>query len=272
MFPHHIQKQLVDAPVLTQFRMKSGGQEPALPNQRWRSLARSQDLHPGTHLLQPRSPDVHRLQRAAWQRGLLRADRRVILATIRVSFYNGIEKTEAQLRRLYLASKQDAPCTGTKYRFVLAEVMKGVIEAGPLEVLQKSSRLTTRDDQAIQAFQVVRLPDETRYSAELRQPLGMDGKCTLQRQDTNGGSMHTSIIGELSNQICGPVQHSPGTRPGLRFLPGNCLLPAARLHQVLLLDGRCRKTLHRSRDGLTGFRNNLRIGEMGCREHDCLGS
>ncbi len=163
--------------------MKCSRQQPPLPDQCRRPIARSQRLYRRSRPHNPWRSDEHHLQRPTRQRRLRRQYRRLILPPIRVPLHRNIHHPKRSLRRVrHLFRQQNAPRARPKYRLRVHEPIQRIIEPCPLQMLQKRSRLPTRQHQPIQPLKLFRLPYQTRTRAQLSQSLCMDIERALQRK------------------------------------------------------------------------------------------
>jgi len=107
-------------------------------------------------------------------------DRAVDLPSVRIAADADVEGAESMLARiLYLGGEQNRPGAGAE-RGLEADELLELLEPFVSEQLQEGSRLTSRDDQAIDLVQLLGLLDEHNFRAQLFEPAAVGVEIALQ--------------------------------------------------------------------------------------------
>jgi len=184
----------VDAGVVGEFGMESGGHHSSLPN-RYRIFAfGGEDFHAGADALNLWRTDEDHFERRASQLSLNEfalTDGAVELASVGVATDADVDRAEAGLFGIFdFRRQQDCARAGTKGWFHSDELFE-FFEAFFSQQLQKCARFTSGDHEALDFVELFGFLYEHNLSPQLFEPAAVGIEISLQREDTN---LHDELI------------------------------------------------------------------------------
>ncbi len=195
----------MDAGIFGEFRMEGRSHSSSLPDGDGVGAFGGEDLHAFSHM-----GNFGRADEDHFQWGLVEfafeiadklalADGAVDLASIGVAADADIEGAKPVLCGIFnFFGEKDSPGAGAESRLEANELFK-LFEAGFAKKLQKSARFATRDHEAVNVVELLRLFDEHNFRTELFEPATVGVKITLQGQDSDDHwteGVSTAEIGE----------------------------------------------------------------------------
>jgi hypothetical protein len=187
---HHVDEELMNAPVPREFRVERGRQQFALPHQDREPVPFRQDLNPRANTGNTRRADINHLQRSTSQPGFPGLDGAIDLPPIGIPFHADIHHSQTLLSGLGdIAGKEDTPGTSTKRRLLLNETLQRFKQPVALKKLEEGRRLPTRKNQSVQTFQLRRSAHLNGICPSLDKSLGMGSKISLDGKHPNARTL-----------------------------------------------------------------------------------
>jgi hypothetical protein len=201
-----VEEELVNAEVVTKFRMEGGGEEMALTDQDGEVVAGGEGLDLGPGAGDARGADEDHLEGGAGEFGGGGEDGGVDLAAVGVAFNGDVEGGEGDLRGiLYVVREQDCARAGAEGGEGADQGSEGFEEAVALQEFEHGGGLAAGDDEAVYAGgsfggeELVRCADEAGGHIEGSEGFGVGFVGSLEGQDANGRKAGCcAIIGHVS--------------------------------------------------------------------------
>jgi hypothetical protein len=186
---HQVEKDLVDARVVGELGMESGGHGPSLPNGHGSFIAAfsGEDFNALSHVLDFWGADEDHFQRriARFQDQPTLADGAVDLASVGVAADADVKGAEAFLLGIFdFRSKENGAGTGAERRLGVHELLQ-LLESGLAQEFQECARFAARDDETVDGVKLFGLFDEHNFGAEFFETAAVSIEITLQRQDAD---------------------------------------------------------------------------------------
>src|SRR6202165_2772004 len=160
--------------------MERRGQRLALPHQHWHFVAafRRNHFHGPAYAFNLRSADKYHFDGIAKKSAF--ADGAVYLASVSVAAYCDVERAQSRLLRiLYFCGKEDASRARAKGWLREHEILQ-LRESVFAQQFEKCPRLATRDYQAVDLIQLVRLLHQHNFGAEFLETAAVRVEVSLQ--------------------------------------------------------------------------------------------
>ncbi len=166
--------------------MKGGRQDVALLDAHRLAVALAEHRHPGAHPADGRGADEDHLHRPLFQDGAAAADGAGKLAPVGVALDADVDQPQARLAGTGdFLRQQDGPGAGAEQRLALGrQPPQSFEEAVFLEELQGRGALAARQNQPVDALQVLSPADVAPFDAQPVQHPGVRFIITLQSQDS----------------------------------------------------------------------------------------
>ena len=176
----------MDAAILRQLRMEGSREHPARADQDGVVVPAGKHLNASSNAADPRRTDENHLHGTARQGGSGVENHGAVLPSVRITLDIDIQRTEAGLRRVGHALRQeDAARTRTKDRFRVNKFVEDRVEAGAFEMLEERGGLPARENQPAKGSEFFRLSNELGRGTEFLKSLRVHVECALEGEDAN---------------------------------------------------------------------------------------
>src|ERR1700675_961349 len=174
---NHLQKILVNARVVAQFRMERRRQRLAFAQQHRIFTFRRDHFHALAYAFNLRSADEYHLDGLGKKSAF--ADGAVDLASVSISAHGDVEGPQARLPRiLHVGCQQDASSARTEGWLHAHEIFQ-FRESVFAEQLKKCPRLATGDYQTVDLVELLGLLDEHNFGSQLFEPFSVGFEIAL---------------------------------------------------------------------------------------------
>jgi hypothetical protein len=191
---YEVEEGLVDAGIVREFGMESGGHGSSLPDGDRICAFGGHDLNAFSDVLDLGGADEDHFERRTFEVPLNQsafADGAVDLASVGVAADADVERAQPFLMRIfYFGGQQDRARAGAESRLGVDKLLQ-LLESCVAEKLQKCAGLPAGDHQAVDVVELLGLLDQHNFRAQLLEPAAVGVEIALQSEDSN---FHTDLI------------------------------------------------------------------------------